>query len=65
MHFSERWWPNTVFASALANAMQRAQGLQKSKHGFNKTIILFSMLPLSVLFFLIIEHNCFDGVSLL
>ena len=36
-------WPNTVFARALANAMQRARkDCKKEKHGFNKAVILFA-----------------------
>ena len=40
-------WPNTVFARALANAIQRAHKdcKKKKKHGVNTAIILFVQYP--------------------
>ena len=38
-------WPNTVFAHAFADAIQRAQEDYKNKHVVNRAIILFIQKP--------------------
>ena len=48
-------WPNTVFARAFADAIQRAHKDLKKKHAVNRAIILSSAL--SVLYFFIIERS--------
>ena len=47
-------WPNTVFARALADAIQRVHKDCKNKHAVDSAIILFA-LPL--LFFFVIERS--------
>ena len=38
-------WPNTVFARAFADAIQRAHKDCKNKHVVNRAIILFIQKP--------------------
>ena len=45
-------WPNTVFARALADAIQRAHKDCKNKHGVDTAIILFAQCPLYLCYFL-------------
>ena len=50
-------WPNTVFTHSLANAIQRAQGLQKKQTWFQySNHFICSMFPLPELFFFITEQ---------
>ena len=44
-------WPNTVFARALADAIQRAHKDCKSKHAVDAAIILFAQCPLYLCYF--------------
>ena len=44
-------WPNTVFARALANAIQRAHKDCKNKHAVDTAIILFAQCPLYLCYF--------------
>ena len=39
-------WPNTVFARALADAIERAHKDCKNKHAVDTLIILFAQCPL-------------------
>ena len=48
-------WPNTVFARALADAIQRAHTDCKNKHAVDHFIS--SMSVLSLLFFFVIERS--------
>ena len=44
-------WPNTVFARALADAIQRAHKDCKNKHAVDTAIILFAQFPLYLCYF--------------
>ena len=44
-------WPNTVFARALADAIQRAHKDCKTKHAVDTAIILFAQFPLYLCYF--------------
>ena len=44
-------WPNTVFARALADAIQRAHKDCKNKHAVDTAIILFAQCPLYLCYF--------------
>ena len=44
-------WPNTVFARALADAIQRVHKDCKNKHAVDTVIILFAQCPLSLCYF--------------
>ena len=44
-------WPNTVFARALADAIQRAHKDCKNKHAVDTVIILFAQCPLYLCYF--------------
>ena len=44
-------WPNTVFARALADAIQRMHKDCKNKHAVDTVIILFAQYPLYLCYF--------------
>ena len=44
-------WPNTVFARALADAIQRVHKDCKNKHAVDTVIILFAQYPLYLCYF--------------
>ena len=44
-------WPNTVFARALADAIQRAHKDCENKHAVDEAIILFAQFPLYLCYF--------------
>ena len=44
-------WPNTVFARALADAIQRAHKPCKNKNAVDTVIILFAQCPLYLCYF--------------
>ena len=44
-------WPNTVFARALADAIQRAHKDCKNKHAVDTAIILFAQFSLYLCYF--------------
>ena len=44
-------WPNTVFARALADAIQHVQKDYKNKHVVHTAIILFAQCPLYLCYF--------------
>ena len=51
-------WPNTVFARALADAIQHVLKDCKNKHAVDTAIIFLCSMPtLSQLFFFIIERS--------
>ena len=45
-------WPNTVFARALADAIQRAYKDCKNKHAVDTAIIFLAQCPLYLCYFL-------------
>ena len=58
-------WLNTVFAHALALAIQHTHKLAKNKEGVSTATILFAQCPRYLYhFFFIIEHSI-DGFTLL
>ena len=52
-------WPNTVFAHALADAIQHVHKDCKNKHAVDSDHFICSMPALSLLFFFVIERNVF------
>ena len=55
MHFLR--WPNTVFARAFADVIERAHKDCKNKNVINRAIILFIQNPQNPLFFSIIKRS--------
>ena len=50
-------WPNTVFARALADTIQRAHKDCKNKHSVDTAIILFAQYPLYLCYLFVIERS--------
>ena len=57
-------WPNTIFARALADAIQSAYKDCKNKHAVDTAIILFAQCPLYLCFFFRNWTQCVGGFSL-
>ena len=57
-------WPNTVFARALAAAIQRAHKDCKNNYAVDTAIILLAQRPLYLCYFFRNKTQCVDGFSL-
>ena len=57
VHDFDLRWPNTVFARALADAIQCAHKDCKIKHAIDTAFILFAQCPLYLCYFFVIERS--------